>query len=736
MVKILISAAETSSDVHGAELLKALREAAHAAGQEIEASGIGGPQLREAGLRVVVDAKELLAMGFSEVLVHLPKILGALNKISRVAREERPDLAVVIDYPDFHFRLARRLRKLGVPVVYYIPPKVWVWRKKRVRLLRELFTRVLCIFPFEEAFFKGEGLDVKYVGNPLLDELPLNVSRSEARAELGLSTDDSVLVLMPGSRSSELDQHLELMLDAALEAAERLHNSGFLREGTALKVLLPFALTTDYAKILQRIESWKASRTPPTFFQLFPAQGNSARSLIAADAGLIKSGTSTLEAALLGCPHAVIYKAGQVTTWIFELFIRYRGPVGLVNLVARKAKGDSPLVREILLDEVTVRSLADEAVRLLSDDEVRSRMREGFKELRKRLESTDGKSPSRAAAVELLNLAIQRPIRPIQGSWFVRSGSFLWSGVSRLVQLGVRSGLLKPARLPCRVVSVGNIQVGGAGKTPIVAQIAREAGDRGLNVCILSRGYRGEWERTGGVIRPGEDFASATKCGDEAALLHELVPHAWIGVGADRERQFKAVEIQSERPIDLVILDDGFQHWRLHKDLEIIAVTSASRREVLFREPENAIRRANLVLWTKGDREPTAWHSALRLSIPFLKSRFELSVPPPAGSLWLVSGIAENFGSSRSELEASVSRAGLSVARHLKFEDHARYDYAQARSILDEAFRAGCKVAITGKDWVKWRELGIKRSELIVLEPRLVLNEEGQKLWNRILWEN
>ncbi|OFZ55440.1 MAG: hypothetical protein A2428_05035 [Bdellovibrionales bacterium RIFOXYC1_FULL_54_43] len=736
MVKILISAAETSSDVHGAELLKALREAAHAAGQEVEAVGIGGPKLREAGLRVVVDAKELLAMGFSEVLVHLPRILGALNKITRIARQERPDLAVVIDYPDFHFRLARRLRKFGTPVVYYIPPKVWVWRKRRVRLLRDLFTRVLCIFPFEEAFFKSEGLDVKYVGNPLLDELPLGMSRSEARSGLGLSMEDSVLVLMAGSRSSELDQHLELMLDAALEAAERLHNSGFHREGTALKVLLPFALTTDYSKILRRVESWKMSRTPPAFFQLFPAQGNSARALIAADAGLIKSGTSTLEAALLGCPHAVIYKAGQVTTWIFERFIRYRGPVGLVNLVARKAKGDSPLVREILLDEVTVQSLADEAVRLLSDDEVRARMRHGFQELRKRLESADGQSPSRAAAVELLKIAAQSPSRPIHGSWLVRSGSFLWSGASRLVRFGVRLGLLKPARLPCRVVSVGNIQAGGTGKTPIVAQIAREAANRGLNVCILSRGYRGEWERTGGVIRPGEVSASAMKCGDEAALLHELAPHAWIGVGADRERQFKAVEMQSEKPIDLVILDDGFQHWRLHKDLEIVAVTSASGREVLFREAESALRRANLVVWTKGDRDPAAREAALRLNIPFLKSRFELSVPPQTGSLWLISGIAENFGSAGSELEASMRRAGLSIARHLKFEDHARYDYGQARSILDEASRAGCRVAITGKDWVKWRELGIKRSELIVLEPRLVLNEERQKLWNHILWAN
>jgi lipid-A-disaccharide synthase len=183
-VKILISAAETSSDIHGAELLRAL-QGQFAPGQ-IEAWGIGGPRLQAQGLRSLVDARSLLSMGFFELFGRLPKILGALGTIADAAARDRPDLAVVMDYPDFHFRLAKRLKKLGIPVVYYIPPKVWAWRQGRVKVLRERFVEVLSILPFEEDFFREHKVVAKYVGNPLVDELPLELSRAEARAKLGI----------------------------------------------------------------------------------------------------------------------------------------------------------------------------------------------------------------------------------------------------------------------------------------------------------------------------------------------------------------------------------------------------------------------------------------------------------------------------------------------------------------------------------------------------------------------
>ncbi len=228
----------------------------------MSAFGIGGPALQAAGLEPIVDARELLSMGFSEVLSRLPRILRALARIEDASRERKPDLAIVIDYPDFHFRLARRLKRQGVRAVYYIPPKVWVWRKSRVRVLRELFERVLLIFPFEAPFYQSSGVPFRYVGNPLLNELPLGRTRDEARARLGLPEEGArTLVLMPGSRPAEVKRHLELMLDATVRAAAVLRQKGALGRDERLIVGVAFPETADRAAMEARLAGW--SRRAP-----------------------------------------------------------------------------------------------------------------------------------------------------------------------------------------------------------------------------------------------------------------------------------------------------------------------------------------------------------------------------------------------------------------------------------------------------------------------------------------
>jgi lipid-A-disaccharide synthase len=399
-MKILISAAEASSDAHGAELLKAIREQAQGS---VEAFGIGGPRLQKAGLRVIVDARELLAMGFVEILGHLPKIFRALKQVSAEAEAEKPDVAIVIDYPDFHFRLAKRLKQQGIPVVYYIPPKVWAWRKRRVKILRQFFAKILCILPFEEEFYKNHQVAVKYVGNPLVDELPLQLTRDEARFKLGLGKHDRVLVLMPGSRPSELKRHLELMLDAAAMAEKNLRASEFFDHNERLHILIPLPATADRASIEERIQAWPGRNHDG--IEIRVSQGDAAECLVAADGGLIKSGTSTLEAGLLRCPHAVIYKPSQSTAWIFKHLIRYRGPVALVNLVAGWKPGDPYLVREILCEHVTVGNLTKEVIQLLADSNYRSQMKIGFEKLRNQVCGTREKiRPSTTAAREILQV--------------------------------------------------------------------------------------------------------------------------------------------------------------------------------------------------------------------------------------------------------------------------------------------------------------------------------------------
>ncbi len=410
-MKILISAAEVSSDAHGAELLKAIQEKMHhqSAGSPVDAFGMGGPKLQSMEFRAVVDAKELLVIGYLEVLSRLPKIFNALNRMSQAAVDEKPDVAVFIDYPEFHFKLAKRLKKSGIPIVYYIPPKVWVWRKNRVKFLRDFFSKVLCILPFEESFYKTLQVSAKYVGNPLLDELPLHLTRAEARQQLGLASNDKVLVLMPGSRPAEIKRHLELMLESAVRAAAYFRAQGFLRLDEQLKILIPFPEVVDLEILQTRVSGWMDhyTQSAPFILDLRVSKGDAAVCMIAADAGLIKSGTSTLEAGMLGCPHTVVYKPNIVTEFIFKKIMRYKGPVGLVNLVygGLSDHKNNCIVKEVVCNDATVLSLSEEIRSLFMDRSYIEKVKEGLLQLKKIVLGKEPySSPSARAASEVIEL--------------------------------------------------------------------------------------------------------------------------------------------------------------------------------------------------------------------------------------------------------------------------------------------------------------------------------------------
>ncbi len=300
--------------------------------------------------------------------------------------------------------------------------------------------------------------------------------------------------------------------------------------------------------------------------------------------------------------------------------------------------------------------------------------------------------------------------------------SEFWSLATALVRLAVEVKILKPILFKSRVISVGNIQAGGAGKTPLVAQIAKEANSRGLRTCILTRGYRSPWENQGGVIVPGEAKIRSQVCGDEAALLHELCPGAYIGVGANRIRQFERALEKSGFPFDLILLDDGFQNWKIKKDLEIVALTSAHRTETPFRDWRCSLRKADLLVWTKGEDRPKDFGK------PLVRIRYQL--PPSDGNqpYLLVTGIADG----KSAYDLAV-RSGYSIRRHIELADHESYDEFQVKRMIRQATEENCKIALTGKDWVKWRDLGVNAEEVCVLEPKLIF-DEGQEVWSQILW--
>ena len=386
--------------------MKALRAILAERGETVDAFGVGGPRLQGQGLRAVVDARGLLSMGFAEIVGKIPRFIAALGRLESAARAERPALAVVIDYPDFHFRLARRLRRLGIPVVCFIPPKVWVWRKSRVRELRELYTRVLSILPFEEEVLRAEGVSVRYVGNPLVDELPLQLSREEARRALGLSAADRILAMMPGSRPSELGHHLVPMLDAAESVGKSLRAQGRLAAEARLHVLIPLPATAEAGPVRETVQAWGA-RAGDRVLEIRVLEGRSAEVLVAADAGLIKSGTSTLEAGVLGCPHLIVFRPNFISSTIFHSFIRYPGPIGLVNLIGGffgKTRAEC-VVPELITFEVTAEAMARELLPLFVDEARIRAQREFLAEVRRRVVG-DGESPSRKAAREVLDVLV------------------------------------------------------------------------------------------------------------------------------------------------------------------------------------------------------------------------------------------------------------------------------------------------------------------------------------------
>lgn len=390
---VLISAAEVSSDIHAAAVLRALRVHALKDGFEIHAFGVGGAALEKEGLEILVPARSLLSMGFLEVLVRLPKILSALQTVLKAVCERNPSVALVLDYPDFHFRLIKMIRKTFVKrnqldffsAIYMIPPKVWVWRKGRIKKLKAWFTQILCVFPFEKDFFENEGLSVHYVGNPLVDSLPLNMTKEQARAQLGIAGDDNhVVALLPGSRPSELKRHTRLLVEAALLSFQNI--TPRLEKMT---VLMPLPITVDRDQI--RHDFLEGLNFPNGFdFQLI--SGDSGVVLRASSVGLIKSGTSTLEAGILACPHVILYKPNGVSCFIFKRIIRtfwkYQGPIGLVNLVNEGLNPTSEqaaarLVKELICCEVTAERLAVELEGLFSDEE-KKRQLQGFEKLRER----------------------------------------------------------------------------------------------------------------------------------------------------------------------------------------------------------------------------------------------------------------------------------------------------------------------------------------------------------------
>jgi lipid-A-disaccharide synthase len=356
---IFISAGEASGEHYGALLVEALTRQLAAVGRTAKFFGMGGERMEAAGLEVVVRSEEMAVMGLTEVVRHLPRIYGEFRKLKRILRERRPDVAVLIDFPEIHFRLARELNRLGIPVIFFVSPQLWAWKKHRIKLVRRFVRKMLVIFPFEEPFYRGLGVEAEFVGHPLAD-LPLPaISRERFAAENDLDPEKTWIGLLPGSRSKEIHDLLPEMLEAAwlLEERRTLDHLKF-------QYLVPLAPTLN---AVQR----EAVRTLVEDYGCgldIRLVRDARAALFHARASVVASGTATVEAALIGNPFVVVYRVSPLTYAIAKRVVTVPH-VAMVNLIAGKRA-----VPELIQDDFTAANIVQEIEALLPDGAPRQSM--------------------------------------------------------------------------------------------------------------------------------------------------------------------------------------------------------------------------------------------------------------------------------------------------------------------------------------------------------------------------
>jgi lipid-A-disaccharide synthase len=363
---IFIVSGEESGDKHGASLIKALKRRV----PDLSVGGMGGAKMIEAGLDGI-NSRELSVVGIIEVIEKSPKIIKTFKELKERLKAGRFDAVILIDFPDFNLRVAREAKRLGIPVIYYISPQVWAWRRGRIKKIATLVDKMLVVFPFEVPIYERAGVDVEYVGHPLIDSARCALTKEEARAELGLEADRTYVAMLPGSRSAEVRRHLPVMLGSA-----RLIEAG-IKESPGF--LLPAAGSVDP-------DDLKIPEDGPEVKVLW---GRMYEALKASDAAIVASGTATLETTVIGTPMVIVYSMSPVTYGIARILVGVE-QIGLPNILAGRN-----VVTEFIQNEATPPNIAGEILDILKDTEKRNGIIKGYREIRDGLGS--GGAAERAA---------------------------------------------------------------------------------------------------------------------------------------------------------------------------------------------------------------------------------------------------------------------------------------------------------------------------------------------------
>jgi len=371
----MIVAGEASGDLHGGNLVRAMLQI----DPDLSFYGVGGKRMQAAGVELLADAADMAVVGLTEVAFKLGMILRVMRRLKVSLLEEKPDLVILIDYPDFNLPVARAARKRGIKVLYYISPQVWAWRKGRIETIRKTVDRMVVILPFEEKFYRDAGVDVTFVGHPLLDEVRKKYPRSEALKRFGLREEEITVAILPGSRRSEVAVLLPEMLRACRILMEKI---------SPLQFILPIAGTLDPAFVRDILGQ-------------FPVRVNVIRDEIydviaVSDAAMVASGTATLETALLETPMVVVYKVSGVSYAIGRRFIRVNH-ISLVNLIAGCA-----VVPELIQAEANPERIAAEVREIVARRGKAQEMKTALAEIRGKLGAPGASQRTARIACDML----------------------------------------------------------------------------------------------------------------------------------------------------------------------------------------------------------------------------------------------------------------------------------------------------------------------------------------------
>ncbi len=338
--KILIVSGEPSGDLHASNLVRNLKSL----DPSLQFYGVGGELSKAAGVDIVFDITKLALVGLIEVLKHILVVKDARDAIISRVERDRPDMAILVDYPGFNLRLAKSLAKKGIPVVYYISPQVWAWGRNRVKIIKKNVKKMVVFFAFEKEFYKTYGIDAEFVGHPLVDVVKVTASRDEVLNKLSFSKDKRTVAILPGSRVSEITMLLPEIAKAASIVSEKIGNVQFI-----------------ISKRPDRPISMYDSALKGTSFDYRLAEGDVHNIVAASDFAVVASGTATLETGMLGTPLIVVYKSSLITYILYNI-VKDINFLGLVNVVAGKE-----VAPELLQYKMTADNIADKIIEALSD---------------------------------------------------------------------------------------------------------------------------------------------------------------------------------------------------------------------------------------------------------------------------------------------------------------------------------------------------------------------------------